>query len=130
MDYDYSFIAVVVVAFIVFLWLFFYFIPLGLWYTAIFSKVNVPISSLIGMRIRKVPPAIIINNLIRAKKAEVELKIDELEALFLAGGNVDKVVSAMVLAKSAGYNLDFKTASGADLSGVDVEEKIKEEIAK
>jgi uncharacterized protein YqfA (UPF0365 family) len=85
-------IIIIVVAVIIFLWLFFYFIPLGLWFSAVFAKVYVPIGQLIGMRIRKVPPAIILNALINSSKAGLQLNRDDLEAHYLAGGNVMTVV--------------------------------------
>ena len=70
-----------------------YFVPLGLWLTAYFSDVPVSLATMIGMRLRKVPPSGIINPLINATKAGLDLKVGEMEAHFLAGGNVDRVVN-------------------------------------
>jgi uncharacterized protein YqfA (UPF0365 family) len=108
---------VFIVAAIIFIWLFFYFIPLGLWFSAIFANVRVPIFSLIGMRIRKVPPGIILNALINSTKAGLVLNQDDLEAHYLAGGNVRSVVNALISADKANIDLDFKAATAIDLAG-------------
>lgn len=109
-----------IVAVIVFLWLFFYFIPLGLWFSAVFARVYVPIGQLIGMRIRKVPPGIILNALINSSKAGLTLNRDDLEAHYLAGGNVRSVVTALISADKANIDLDFKAATAIDLAGRNV----------
>jgi uncharacterized protein YqfA (UPF0365 family) len=111
---------VFIVAAIIFIWLFFYFIPLGLWFSAIFANVRVPIFSLIGMRIRKVPPGIILNALINSTKAGLVLNQDDLEAHYLAGGNVRSVVNALISADKANIDLDFKAATAIDLAGRNV----------
>jgi uncharacterized protein YqfA (UPF0365 family) len=116
---------VVAVAIIVFIWLFFYFVPLGLWFSAVFAKVYVPIWQLIGMRIRKVPPSIILNNLVSATKAGLNLNADELEAHYLAGGNVKQVVNALISADKANIPLDFKAATAIDLAGRNVFEAVQ-----
>ena len=116
---------VIVILIIVFIWLFFYFIPLGLWFSAVFARVYVPIGQLIGMRIRKVPPSIIINALVSATKAGLSLKADDLEAHFLAGGNVRSVVNALISADKANINLDFKAATAIDLAGRNVLEAVQ-----
>ena len=116
---------VVAVAVIVFIWLFFYFVPLGLWFSAVFARVFVPIWQLIGMRIRKVPPSIILNNLVSATKAGLQLKVDDLEAHYLAGGNVKQVVNALISADKANIPLDFKAATAIDLAGRNVFEAVQ-----
>lgn len=116
---------VIIVLIIVFIWLFFYFIPLGLWFSAVFARVYVPIGQLIGMRIRKVPPSIIINALVSATKAGLTLKTDELEAHYLAGGNVRSVVNSLISADKANINLDFKAATAIDLAGRNVLEAVQ-----
>ncbi|MBN2481469.1 MAG: flotillin-like protein FloA [Bacteroidales bacterium] len=116
---------VIAVAIILFLWVFFYFIPLGLWFSAIFAKVYVSIWQLIGMRIRKVPPAIIINSLVSATKAGLKLATDELEAHYLAGGNVKQVVNALISADKANIPLDFKSGTAIDLAGRNVLEAVQ-----
>jgi len=110
----------IIVAVIVFIWLFFYMIPLGLWFSAVFARVYVPIGQLIGMRIRKVPPGIILNALINSTKAGLTLNRDDLEAHYLAGGNVRSVVTALISADKANIELDFKAATAIDLAGRNV----------
>lgn len=100
--------------------LFFYFIPVGLWITAIFSNVKVSIGELIGMRIRKVPPGVIVNSLITATKAGLSLTTTDLETHYLAGGNVPNVIRALISADKANISLSFKQATAIDLAGRDV----------
>jgi uncharacterized protein YqfA (UPF0365 family) len=116
---------VVAAAVIIFIWLFFYFVPLGLWFSAVFARVYVPIWQLVGMRIRKVPPSIILNNLVSATKAGLKLVTDELEAHYLAGGNVKQVVNALISADKANIPLDFKAATAIDLAGRNVFEAVQ-----
>lgn len=120
-----GFIVILIVLAVVLLWLFFYFIPLGLWFSAVFARVNVPIGQLIGMRIRKVPPAIIVNALISATKAGLKLNRDDMEAHYLAGGNVRSVVNALISADKANIDLDFKSATAIDLAGREVLEAVQ-----
>jgi uncharacterized protein YqfA (UPF0365 family) len=117
-------ILLIVVAIFV-LWLFFYFVPLGLWFSAVFARVYVPIGQLIGMRIRKVPPSIIVNALVSATKAGLKLNRDDMEAHYLAGGNVRGVVNALISADKANIDLDFKSATAIDLAGRDVLEAVQ-----
>jgi len=112
-------IALVVFA-AVFMWLFFYYVPIGLWITAIFSNVPVSIAALIGMRFRKVPPAIIVGGMINATKAGLKVDRDAMEAHYLAGGNVQKVINALISADKANIPLDFNMATAIDLAGRDV----------
>ncbi|HLO60722.1 MAG TPA: flotillin-like protein FloA [Bacteroidales bacterium] len=107
------------------IWLFFYFVPLGLWFSAVFARVYVPIWQLVGMRIRKVPPSIILNNLVSATKAGLNLNADELEAHYLAGGNVKQVVNALISADKANIPLDFKAGTAIDLAGRNVFEAVQ-----
>jgi len=116
---------VVAIGVIIFIWLFFYFVPLGLWFSAVFARVYVPIWQLIGMRIRKVPPSIILNNLVSATKAGLHLNADELEAHYLAGGNVKQVVNALISADKANIPLDFKAGTAIDLAGRNVFEAVQ-----
>ena len=97
-----------------------YFVPIGLWITAIFSGVRVRIGTLIGMRLRKVVPSAIIRPLISATKAEIDLEISQMEAHFLAGGNVERVVTALISADRANIDLPWKRATAIDLAGRDV----------
>jgi uncharacterized protein YqfA (UPF0365 family) len=107
------------------LWLIFYFIPVGLWFNALVSGVRISLLQLILMRWRKVPPAIIVYNLIAATKAGLVLSRNELEAHFLAGGRVKTVVNALISADKANIPLDFKSATAIDLAGRDVFEAVQ-----
>ena len=108
-----------------FLFLFFYFIPVRLWVTALASGVRVSIFSLIGMRLRKVNPNIIIPVKIKSKKAGLEIATNEMEAHFLAGGRVDNVVNALIASDKAGIDLPFQRAAAIDLAGRDVLDAVK-----
>ncbi|MFN9883021.1 MAG: flotillin-like FloA family protein, partial [Bacteroidota bacterium] len=92
------FLILVTVGIIVGLFLFFYIIPLNLWITAVFSGVNISISQLIFMRIRKVPPALVVNALINSTKAGLRVTSNDIETHYLAGGNVNAVIRAMISA--------------------------------
>jgi uncharacterized protein YqfA (UPF0365 family) len=101
--------------------IFFYYVPFFLWLSAKVSGVNISLIQLFLMRIRKVPPQVIVNALIEGHKAGVkDLKRDELEAHFLAGGHVERVVHAMVSASKANIDLTFQMATAIDLAGRDV----------
>lgn len=116
---------IIAVIVIVFLFVFFNFIPVGLWISAISAGVRVQLTSLIGMRLRRVPPARIILPLIKADKAGIMVQRDQLEAHFLAGGNVDRVVDALVAADKASIELPFDRAAAIDLAGRDVLDAVK-----
>jgi uncharacterized protein YqfA (UPF0365 family) len=105
--------------------LFFTFIPVGLWITATFSGVKIKMSTLIGMRLRRVAPSRIVNPMIKATKAGVALDIDELEAHYLAGGNVNTLVDALIAAQRANIPLDFESAAAIDLAGRNVLEAVQ-----
>ncbi len=112
-------IILAVVIFIL-LCLFLYLVPVGLWFQALVSGVHTSLIQLMFMRFRKVPPSIIVNNLINGAKAGLKLSQNELEAHYLAGGNVSNVVQALISANKANMNLDFHTATAIDLAGRDV----------
>lgn len=105
--------------------LFFSFIPVGLWITALFSGVRVGLGTLIGMRLRRVSPARIINPLIKATKGGIDININELEAHLLSGGDVNKVVDALIAAQRADIDLEFEQAAAIDLAGRDVFEAVQ-----
>ncbi|TVR81429.1 MAG: UPF0365 family protein [Chitinophagaceae bacterium] len=113
------------IAIILAIFIFFYFIPLGLWFSAILSGVRISLIQLIFMRIRKVPPSVIVNGLITATKAGVPVTRNDLEAHFLAGGNVTRVVSALISADKANIDLVFGAAAAIDLAGRDVFEAVQ-----
>ncbi len=105
---------------LIFLWIFFRILPIGLWFSAQLAGVRVSIIQLALMRFRKVPPGIIVNALITSSKAGLKLNRDELEAHFLAGGHVQSVVNALISAEKANIPLGFKLATAIDLAGRDV----------
>ncbi|MCB0747357.1 MAG: flotillin-like protein FloA [Ignavibacteriae bacterium] len=117
---------IVIIGIIFFFILFTYFVPIGLFITAYFSGVKLKIfKDLVGMRLRKVPPSIIVRNLISATKAGLKLEAGALEAHYLAGGNVTKVVNALISANKANLDLFFEKAAAIDLAGRDVLEAVK-----
>ncbi len=110
---------------IVFLVIFLYFIPINLWITAIFSGVRVGLFELVFMRIRKVPPSVIVNQMITATKAGLNVTTSELETHYLAGGHVPLVIKALISADKANIKLDFKQATAIDLAGREVFEAVQ-----
>jgi len=117
---------VIIVASIIGLWIIFYFIPVGLWFSALISGVRISLLQLILMRWRKVPPSIIVRSMIVAHKAGlIQVNRDELEAHYLAGGHVVKVVHALVSANKANIDLSFQMATAIDLAGRDVLEAVQ-----
>ena len=117
---------IIVAAGVVFiLIMFFSFVPVGLWISSMASGVRVGIFTLIGMRLRRVVPARIILPLIKATKAGIALQVNQLEAHYLAGGNVDGVVDALIAAERAGIDLPFEKAAAIDLAGRNVLEAVK-----
>lgn len=116
----------IILAVVLFLFVFLYYVPIGLFITAYFSGVKVKIfRDLIGMRLRKVSPMVIVRNIISAAKAGIELNISLLEAHYLAGGNVTNVVNALISANKANLDLGFEKAAAIDLAGRDVLEAVK-----
>ena len=111
----------VLILFFVFL----YFVPVNLWITAIFSGVKVSLAELVFMRIRKVPPGLIVQSLITSTKAGLNISSNELETHFLAGGHVASVIRALISADKANINLSFKQAAAIDLAGRDVFEAVQ-----
>ena len=111
---------VLIVAIILAVLVFLRFIPLNLWISALASGVHVSIFTLMGMRIRRVPPAKIVGPLIKAEKAGLNMQISKMEAHFLAGGNLDRVITALITARGANIKLDFPEACAIDLAGRDV----------
>src|SRR5688500_1869095 len=105
--------------------IFFYFIPVGLWLNAMFAGVRIPIYTLFGMRMRKVPPNVIVISMITAEKAGLSVELNQLESHFLAGGNVQKVVTALISADKAGIHLPWERATAIDLAGRDVLDAVK-----
>ncbi|MFD1000541.1 flotillin-like protein FloA [Ohtaekwangia kribbensis] len=105
---------------IILFFIFLYFVPVNLWITALFSGVKVGLFELVFMRIRKVPPRVIVESLITSTKAGLQLTTSELETHYLAGGNVPNVIRALISADKANISLSFKQATAIDLAGRDV----------
>ena len=122
MPYFFFFMLVVI---IILLSIFFNFVPVGLWITAISSGVNVSVASLIGMRLRRVSPARIIHPMIKGTKAGLDLNINQLESHLLSGGKVDSVVDALIAAHRANLELSFEHAAAIDLAGRNVFEAVR-----
>lgn len=101
------------------------FIPVGLWISALAAGVKVGIFTLVGMRLRRVPPAQIVNPLIKADKAGLAVSVNQLEAHYLAGGNVDRVIDALIAAERANIPLLFERAAAIDLAGRNVLEAVQ-----
>lgn len=105
--------------------LFFVFVPIGLWISSLAADVKVSIFNLIGMRLRRVKPSKIVIPLIKATKAGMGLSVNQLEAHYLAGGNVENVVKALIAAHRANIDLKFEKAAAIDLAGRNVLEAVK-----
>lgn len=119
------FVLVIIALAIVFLSIIFYFIPVGLWFSATVSGVKISLLQLVLMRWRKVPPSVIVSSMIEGTKAGLELNSSELEAHYLAGGNVQNVVHALVSAQKANISLDFRMATAIDIAGRNVFEAVQ-----
>lgn len=115
----------IIIAAIIGLWVILWFIPIALWFSALLSGVRISLIQLIFMRWRKVPPSVIVKALINSTKAGLTLSRDQLEAHYLAGGNVINVVNALISADKANIDLDFNSATAIDLAGRDVFEAVQ-----
>ena len=116
---------VIAVLSIILLWIILYYVPVGLWFYAIISDAKVGLLQLVFMRWRKVPPTVIVSSMVESPKAGLRLNANELEAHYLAGGNVTNVVHALVSAQKAGIALDFQMATAIDLAGRNVLEAVQ-----
>lgn len=114
----------VIIGFFVFL----YFVPLNLWLTAIFSGVRVSLLTLVFMRIRRVPPRLIVESMVTATKAGLQVTTNDLETHYLAGGNVPLVIKALISADKANIDLGFKQATAIDLAGRNVFEAVQTSV--
>ncbi|WP_289055820.1 flotillin-like FloA family protein [Carboxylicivirga marina] len=109
-----------------FAFLFLYYVPWLLWIVTLVSGVNISLTEMVLMRIRKSPMSQIVKGLIESHKANLGLKREELEAFGLADGNIENVVHGMIKAKQSGLKLSFQEACQADLNGVDLLQMVKE----
>ena len=114
-------LAALVFALLVLMWA----VPVRLWMEAVFAGVKVSLGDLVGMRLRKVNPAMVVRPLIAATKAGLTLTTRELEAHYLAGGHVDRVAKALISADKANLGMSFKQAAAIDLAGRDVLEAVR-----
>jgi len=118
--------AVLGIAVLVLIFIFFYF--LKVWIRALMSGARVSLMNLIGMKLRTVPPTLIVDARIRGVKAGIVLSTDDLEAHYLAGGNVINVVQALIAADKANIELTFKQATAIDLAGRDVNDAVRTSV--
>ncbi|AGE64186.1 hypothetical protein C663_2420 [Bacillus subtilis XF-1] len=117
-------LAIIVVGIIV-LAVFFTFVPVMLWISALAAGVRISIFTLVGMRLRRVIPNRVVNPLIKAHKAGLDVGTNQLESHYLAGGNVDRVVNALIAAQRANIELTFERCAAIDLAGRDVLEAVQ-----
>ncbi len=115
----------VLVVGLILLWAFFYFVPVKLWLAARFAHAPVSILSLVGMRMKRIPQTEIVNPLITAIQAHIPINREDLEAHYLAGGNVNLVVSALIAADKARIPLTYQKATAIDLAGRNVLEAVE-----
>ncbi|WP_413380131.1 flotillin-like protein FloA [Alkalihalobacillus sp. 1P02AB] len=127
MDFDPGTITILIslAIIIVLLSVLFTFVPVMLWISALAAGVKIGIFELVGMRLRRVIPARVVNPLIKAVKAGIDLSSAKLEGHYLAGGNVDRVVNALIAAQRANIDLSFERAAAIDLAGRDVLEAVQ-----
>ena len=118
-------VAGILVLVVVALILVLYLVPIPLWIAAWASNAYVGLMTLIGMRLRRVPPGVVVTARISAVKAGLDISINDLEAHYLAGGNVVRVVNALISADKANIVMPFKRAAAIDLAGRDVLEAVK-----
>lgn len=114
-------IALILIALVVL----FTFVPVALWISALAAGVRVGLFTLVGMRLRRVVPSRVINPLIKAYKAGLDVNTNQLESHYLAGGNVDRVVNALIAAHRANINLSFERGAAIDLAGRNVLEAVQ-----
>lgn len=100
-------------------------VPVALWISALAAGVKVSLLTLIGMRLRRVVPSRVINPLIKAYKAGLDVTTNQLESHYLAGGNVDRVVNALIAAHRANITLPFERGAAIDLAGRNVLEAVQ-----
>ncbi|MFB5662108.1 flotillin-like protein FloA [Alteribacillus sp. HJP-4] len=124
MNVDITLIIVLALA-IIALSILFTFVPVMLWISALAAGVKVGIFQLVGMRLRRVIPARVVNPMIKAEKAGLDIQLNNLEGHYLAGGNVDRVVNALIAAQRANIELTFERCAAIDLAGRDVLEAVQ-----
>ncbi|ETI86724.1 MAG: flotillin-like protein FloA [Negativicoccus succinicivorans] len=123
MDFIFPGFTIVLVVF--FILILQHFVPIGLWISALAAGVHISIFDLIGMRLRRVPPRLIVLPLVKGSKAGLEVNVNQLEAHYLAGGDVDRVVDALIAAHRASIPLTFERSAAIDLAGRNVLEAVQ-----
>ena len=106
----------ITVAIILIIFLVLYFVPIGIYLTARISGIKISIFSLTGIKFRRSPVGEIVNGLLMAKKADLDVKKEDIEAIALAGGNIRNIIYGMIAAKKLGHELSFRQASEEDLT--------------
>ncbi len=131
-EYSIIFVLLIVALVVIVLSLFFSFVPIMLWISALASGVRVGIFTLVAMRLRQVPYGLVVDARITAKKAGIDISIDDIEAHFLAGGNVVPTIQALIAAQKAGIELSWNRACAIDLatkgSGKSVVEAVRTSV--
>ncbi len=125
MDVSFFLLLGLIVLGLILLGILFSFVPIMLWISALAAGVRISILTLIGMRLRRVIPSRVINPLIKAHKAGLDVTTNQLESHYLAGGNVDRVVNALIAAERANIELSFERCAAIDLAGRDVLEAVQ-----
>nr|MBC7614328.1 flotillin-like protein FloA [Pseudopedobacter sp.] len=115
----------IVIGSIVALFFLLYVLPINLWFTAQLSGVKINLLNLVLMRLRRVPPSLVVNAMITSTKAGLNITSNEIETHFLAGGHVNNVIKSLISADKANIPLDFKLATAIDLAGRDVFEAVQ-----
>lgn len=122
---DFIFPGFTIVLIVFFILILQHFVPIGLWISALAAGVHISIFDLIGMRLRRVPPRLIVLPLVKGSKAGLEVNVNQLEAHYLAGGDVDRVVDALIAAHRASIPLTFERSAAIDLAGRNVLEAVQ-----
>ena len=122
---DFIFPGFTIVLIVFFILILQHFVPIGLWISALAAGVHISIFDLIGMRLRRVPPRVIVLPLVKGSKAGLEVNVNQLEAHYLAGGDVDRVVDALIAAHRASIPLTFERSAAIDLAGRNVLEAVQ-----
>lgn len=115
----------IIIGSIIALFFLLYVLPVNLWFTAQLSGVKINLLNLVLMRLRRVPPSLVVNALITSTKAGLNLTSNEIETHYLAGGHVNNVIKSLISADKANIPLDFKLATAIDLAGRDVFEAVQ-----
>lgn len=119
---------IVIIVLIIAFFMFLYYFPVGMWVRTIAAGVPLGIISLVRMRLIGIPPSLIVSNYVRARKAGLNLTVDQMQSHYLAGGNVDKVTLAMIAAQRAEIPLEWQRAAAIDLAGRDVLEALQTSV--